>query len=161
MPKIILHIEDEENDAFLFQHAMGKVSSDVCIQVASDGQKAIDYLAGNFANRVEFPLPALVLLDLKLPHIPGLDVLKWIRQEAGLSIPVVILSASENEDDTAAAYKLGANAYLVKPSDLSQLTGLAKALNDFWLMQNRPHLDPAGAKPSRGAPVSLGQAVTT
>ena len=157
MPKVILHIEDEECDVFLFQHAMRKAGDNVSIQVATDGQKAIDYLkgAGKFANRNEFPLPSLVLLDLKLPHITGLDVLKWVRQEAGLSIPVVILSSSENEDDIATAYELGANAYLVKPSDTSELNGIAKTLKDFWLIQNRPHPNAAGTKALRNVTASL------
>lgn len=140
MAKVVLYVEDEENDVLLFQHAMAKAGHLGPIQVATDGQKAIDYLegAGNFANRDDFPLPCLVLLDLKLPHVPGLDVLKWIRQKGTLSIPVVILTSSENEDDIAAAYELGANAYLVKPSDTRQLAEVAKAIKDFWLIQNRP-----------------------
>ena len=140
MAKVVLYVEDEENDVLLFQHAMAKAGHLGPIQVATDGQKAIDYLegAGNFANRDDFPLPCLVLLDLKLPHVPGLEVLKWIRQEGALAIPVVILTSSENDDDIAAAYELGANAYLVKPSDIRQLAEIAKAIKDFWLIQNRP-----------------------
>jgi two-component system response regulator len=150
MPKVILHVEDEENDVFLLQHAMTKAGYSVPIQVATDGQRAIDYLSGtgDFANRDKFPWPSLVLLDLKLPHVPGLEVLKWIRQEAALLIPVVILSSSENEEDITVAYELGANAYLVKPSDMSQLPEIAKTIKDFWLTQNRPHPKPAGANRS-------------
>jgi CheY-like chemotaxis protein len=146
MRKVILHVEDEENDLFLFQHAMMKLGPGLAIQAATDGQKAIDYLGsqGSFTNRDEFPLPSLVLLDLKLPFIPGLEVLKWIRQKAALSIPVVILSSSESDNDVAASYELGANAYLVKPSDTSQLTEIAKAIKDFWLTLNRPHPDSSG-----------------
>ena len=140
MAKVILYVEDEENDALLFQHAMAKAGHPGPIEIATDGQKAIDYLegAGKFANRDDFPLPCLVLLDLKLPHVPGLEVLKWIRQGGTLSIPVVILTSSENENDIVAAYELGANAYLVKPSDIRQLAEIAKAIKDFWLIQNRP-----------------------
>jgi two-component system response regulator len=138
MPKIILHVEDDENDVLLIQHALKKAGILEPVQVASDGHLAIDYFegSGKFADRVKFPLPSLVLLDLKLPHVPGLDVLKWIRQQAGVLTPVVILSSSEHEDDIASAYKLGANAYLVKPSDSSRLAEMARSIKDFWLIQN-------------------------
>ena len=78
----ILQVEDDPNDVFFLQHAMKKMGVANPIQVASDGQQAIDYLqgAGKFADRERFPLPCLVLLDLKLPHVMGLDVLKWIRE---------------------------------------------------------------------------------
>ena len=158
MAKVVLYVEDEENDAFLFQHAMAKAGHLGPIHVATDGQKAIDYLegAGKFANRDEFPLPYLVLLDLKLLHVPGLEVLKWIRQGGPLSIPVVILTSSENENDIAAAYELGANAYLVKPSDIRQLAEIAKAIKDFWLIQNRPYPNRVGTQASRKPTTSAG-----
>jgi DNA-binding response OmpR family regulator len=139
--KVVLHVEDEENDVLLLQYAMTKAGHQMPLQVATDGQMAIDYLKGEgcFANREEFPLPDLVLLDLKLPLVPGPEVLKWIRQEAALRMPVIILSSSENQDDIATAYELGANAYLVKPSDTRHLADIAKAIKDFWLDQNRRH----------------------
>jgi two-component system response regulator len=139
MKKIVLHVEDEEDDAFLFQFAMKKAGPIPQIQVARDGQMAIDYMQGadEFSDRDAFPLPCLVLLDLKLPHVSGLDVLKWIRERFGPSIPVVILSSSQNEYDIAAAYGLGANAYLVKPCDTSKLAEMAKVIKDFWLVENR------------------------
>jgi CheY-like chemotaxis protein len=107
--------------------------------VASDGQEAIEYLKGEgkFTNRAEFPLPFLVLLDLKLPIVPGLEVLRFIRQ-AALPILVVVLTSSENDEDIAAAYQLGANAYLVKPNEGARLFEMTKALKDFWLTINRP-----------------------
>lgn len=139
MTKVILHVEDEENDVILFRHAMTKAGQGVLIQVATDGQKAIDYLngTGDFANRDAFPFPRLVLLDLKLPHVSGVEVVKWIRQEAQLSLPVVILTSSESDGDIAAAYEAGVNAYVVKPSDTRQLTEIAKAIRDFWVNLNR------------------------
>ncbi len=108
------------------------------IQVASDGQQAIDYLkgAGRFADREKFPLPCLVLLDLKLPHVMGLDVLKWIRQQPGPALVVIILTASAEAGDIAAAYRLGANAFLTKPSESGKLEDMVKALKDFWLTCN-------------------------
>jgi CheY-like chemotaxis protein len=134
----ILLVEDEEGDVFFMQHAMQKVGMLNPLQVASDGQEAIDYFkgTGKFANREEFPPPCLVLLDLKLPRVMGLDVLKWIRQQPEVSAIVIILSSSREEADIATAYRLGANGYLVKPSDVNQLTDMAKSIKDFWLTHN-------------------------
>ena len=138
MIRTILLVEDEEGDVFFMRQAMQKAGVLDSLQVASDGRQAIDYLKGNgkFANRQEFPLPCLVLLDLKLPRVMGLDVLKWIREQPEVATIVVILTSSQEQADIATAYRLGANGYLVKPSDVSQLTDLAKSIKDFWLTQN-------------------------
>jgi DNA-binding response OmpR family regulator len=136
----ILLVEDEENDVFFMQQAMKTAGVLNPIRVASDGRQAIDYFkgTGKFVNREEFPLPYLVLLDLKLPHMMGLDVLKWIRQESEVAAIVVVLTSSKEEADIATAYRLGANGYLVKPPDVNQLTDMAKSIKDFWLTQNTP-----------------------
>jgi CheY-like chemotaxis protein len=138
--KTILQVEDDPNDVFLLQRAMKKMGVTNPLQVASDGQEAIDYLqgAGKFADRRKFPLPCLVLLDLKLPYVMGLEVLRWIRQQPGAALPVVMLSASGEEADIAAAYQLGANAFLTKPSEASKLEEIVKAIKDFWLTYNIP-----------------------
>jgi DNA-binding response OmpR family regulator len=138
--RTILLVEDEENDVFFLQQAMQKAGVLNPLRVASNGQEAIDYFqgTGKFANRAEFPLPYLVLLDLKLPHVMGLDVLKWIRQQPEVAPIVVILSSSREEADIATAYRWGANGYLVKPPDVSQLTKMAKSIKDFWLTHNIP-----------------------
>src|SRR4030095_7438468 len=95
------------------QKAMKKMGVTNPIQVAQDGQEAIDYLQGadKFADRAKFPFPCLVLLDLKLPYVMGLEVLKWIRQQPGTVLPVIMLSASAQDEDIAASYRLGANAF--------------------------------------------------
>jgi CheY-like chemotaxis protein len=136
--KTILQIEDDPNDVFFLKHAMAKAGMVNPIQIVHDGREAIDYLKGvrKFADREQFPLPSLVLLDLKLPHVMGLDVLKWIRQESGLSLVVVLLTASAEAADIASAYRLGANGFLVKPSEAHKLVDMAKAINDFWLTFN-------------------------
>lgn len=138
--KTILQVEDDPNDVFLLQHAMTKAGVENPIQVATNGQQAIDYLkgVGKYTNRKEFPQPCLVLLDLKLPHVMGLNVLKWIRQQPGTALVVVMLTASGEDEDIAAAYRLGANAFLVKPSQASKLVEMAKAIKDFWLTHNTP-----------------------
>ena len=140
--KTILQVEDDPNDVFFLKHAMKKAGVANPIQVAKDGQEAIDYLhgAGKFADRGKFPFPCLVLLDLKLPYVMGLDVLKWIREQPGMALVVLLLTASGEEADIAAAYRLGANGFLVKPSEASKLQDIAKAIKDFWLTHNTlPH----------------------
>jgi len=136
--KPILQVEDDANDVFLLQHAMNKAGVTNPIQVVTDGQQAIDYLngAGKFADREQFPLPGLVLLDLKLPHVMGLNVLRWIRQQPGNPMVVIMLTASGEEADIATAYRLGVNAFLVKPSQASKLEEMARAIKDFWLTHN-------------------------
>jgi CheY-like chemotaxis protein len=136
--KTILQVEDDANDVFFFQRAMKKAGANNPIQVATDGQQAIDYLkgSGKYADRVLFPLPSLVLLDLKLPHVMGLEVLRWIRQQPGPVLPVVILSASGEWTDISAAYQLGANAVLMKPSEADKLDEMARSIKDFWLTHN-------------------------
>ncbi len=143
MTKQILLVEDEENDVDLVLYAMKQAGVLDPIHVARDGRQAIDYLkrAGKFANRTEFPLPCLVLLDLKLPYVMGLDVLKWIRQQPELASTVVILTSSGEAIDVATAYGLGANAYLVKPPQASKLVEMARAIKDFWLTHNTPPPD--------------------
>jgi CheY-like chemotaxis protein len=136
----ILLVEDDENDVFLVKRAMQKAGVVNPIRVASSGQEAIDYFqgTGKFADRKEFPLPCLVLLDLKLPRVMGLDVIKWIRQQPEVSAIVIVLTSSKDDADIAAAYRHGANGYLVKPSDVAQLTDMARAIKDYWLTQNTP-----------------------
>ncbi len=136
--KTILQVEDDPNDVFLLKHAMKKAQMTNPMQIASDGQEAIDYLSGigKFADREQFPLPGLVLLDLKLPFVMGLDVLKWIRKQPDAVPVVIILTASAEEGDIACAYRLGANAFLTKPSEASKLQEIVNAIKDFWLTHN-------------------------
>jgi two-component system response regulator len=136
--KTILQVDDDPNDVFLLQHALRKVGVENPIQVADDGQQAIDYLqgAGKFADRAKFPFPCLVLMDLKLPFVMGLDVLRWIRQQPGTVLTVLMLTASGSEADIVEAYRLGANAFLTKPSEASRLEEMVRAIKDFWLTHN-------------------------
>src|SRR6266404_974484 len=136
--KTILQVEDDPNDVFLLQHALTKMGVANPIQIARDGQQAIDYLqgAGKFADRAKFPFPCLVLLDLKLPYVMGLDVLGWIRKHPGTALTVVMLTASGEDADIAAAYGLGANGFLVKPSESGKFEDMVKSIKDFWLTHN-------------------------
>ncbi len=136
--RTILQVEDDPNDVFLLQHAMTKAGVANPVQVVTDGRQAIDYLmgAGKFADREQFPFPCLMLLDLKLPYVMGLDVLKWVRDQTGMVLTVVMLTASGEEVDIATAYRLGANGFLVKPPEASKLQDMVKAIKDFWLTHN-------------------------
>ena len=141
MTQTILLVEDEENDVFFLQQAMQRAGLRNTLQVARHGREALEYLqgAGKFSNRQDFPLPSLVLLDLKLPYVMGLDVLKWIREQPEVSMTIVIVfTSSQEESDIRNAYRCGANAYLVKPSDVGQLESVVQAIRDFWLAHNRP-----------------------
>lgn len=142
---VILQIEDREEDVFLLHRALKRAELDARVQVATDGQEAIDYLSGQgkFADREQYPLPYLVLLDLKLPLRMGLDVLAWIRTQPALrSLIVIVLSSSIHEEDVQRSYELGANAFLVKPSDTHTLADMCQALKHFWLTYNQPPARP-------------------
>jgi CheY-like chemotaxis protein len=136
----ILLIEDNENDILFMRRALKTAEVLNPLQVVTDGQQAIDYFAGvgKFANRQEFPLPILVFLDLKLPHRDGLEVLKWLRLEALIKSPVVlVLTTSKEPSDVEKAFDLGANAYLAKPSSVSQLYEMMNPVKQFWLGFNQ------------------------
>ena len=154
--KTILQVEDDPNDVYLFQHALTKAGVTNPVQVAIDGQQAIDYLqgTGKFANRDKYPFPSLVLLDLKLPYVMGLDVLKWIRQESNPALTVLMLTASGEDADILTAYRLGANGFLTKPSEAKKLQDMVRAIRDFWLTHNTLPHDSSAESPMEGV-VSL------
>ena len=161
--KTILQVEDDPNDVFFLQKAMKKMGVTNPIQVAHDGQEAIDYLqgAGKFADRGKFPYPCLVLLDLKLPYVMGLEVLRWIREQPGSALPVIMFSASAEDADIAMSYRLGANAFLSKPSEARQLDDMVKAIKDFWLTHNALPQETRMEEMVSGASLrSLGRPVT-
>jgi CheY-like chemotaxis protein len=109
--------------------------------VVEDGRQVIDYLAGTgkYADREQYPMPCLLLLDLKLPMKSGLDVLRWIQEQPQLRmLIVVVLSSSRNRSDVDAAYQLGARSYLVKPLTMGARLELAKAIKQYWLQLNVP-----------------------
>lgn len=138
--RAILLVEDNEDDVFLMKRALKSAAIANPLYVVGDGQQAVDYLsgAGQYADRAQFPLPAIVFLDLKLPMKSGLEVLAWIRKQAEFQNTVVLVLTSSNEpSDLKNAYALGANSYLVKPPTAAQLLDLAKAFKWYWLEFNR------------------------
>lgn len=136
---LILLAEDNSTDALMVRRAFTKASLRGTLEVADDGDKAVAYLSGQgpFADRARYPLPVLLLLDLKLPRRSGLEVLAWLRQQPGLRrLPVVVLTSSEESADINRAYDLGANSYLVKPVGFDALLEMVKGLGLYWLVMN-------------------------
>ena len=136
----ILLVEDSEDDVFLMRRALKGAKIKNPLVVVEDGQQAVEYLAGtgDFADREKYPFPAVVFLDLKLPMKSGLEVLEWIRKQAGLeNLVVLVLTSSSEPSDLKRAYALGANSYLVKPPTADQLLDLANAFKWYWLEFNR------------------------
>jgi CheY-like chemotaxis protein len=137
--KTILLVEDDPNDVFFLQYAFESAGVANPVQVVIDGQEAIDYLAGSepYADRRRFPLPCMVLLDLKLPVKMGTDVVSWIRRQPHLAhLLVVVLTSSSDAHDVDRAYECGAQSYLVKPLSLEKRLEMARAIKNYWLELN-------------------------
>jgi CheY-like chemotaxis protein len=139
----ILLAEDDENDVLFMERAMKKAGVPHPLRVVCDGQEAIEYLAGEgkYADRAANPLPRLMILDLKMPRKTGMDVLRWLKEKPVLEcLPKVILSSSANRRDVERGYRLGANAFLIKPSTVEERVELVKIIHHFWLQLNQPPL---------------------
>ncbi|MGA3209366.1 MAG: response regulator [Syntrophales bacterium] len=139
--KAILLVEDNPDDVALTIRAFRKSDISNKIIVAKDGVEALDYLFGRgmYAGRDVKDMPVVILLDLKLPKIDGLEVLKSIRQnEFTRLLPVVILTSSVEEKDKINGYRLGANSYVRKPVDFNQFSEAMKLLGLYWLVWNEP-----------------------
>lgn len=143
----ILLVEDDSNDILFIKRAFSQVNVTNPIQIVKDGDAAIDYLSGegDYADRDRYPLPALILLDLKLPRRSGIEILEWIRQQPGLKrIPVVVLTSSRESIDVNRSYDLGVNSYLVKPVKFNALATMIAAVDHYWLgMNEHPSLSPS------------------
>lgn len=163
---LFLLVEDSETDAILIRRAFIKGNIINPLQVVTNGDQALAYLKGEgpFANRAEYPLPDLVLLDLKLPGIDGFQVLRWIRQQPELkALRVVVLTSSDRIQDVNLAYQLGANSFLVKPVDFERFVEISQALKGYWLWLSkapelsRPvppvHLEAERARQGSGDPL--------
>jgi DNA-binding response OmpR family regulator len=129
---LVIAVEDDPDEAFLLQRAFRKAGSAAKLEILRDGEQALARLTAPGAT-----MPHMVLLDLKLPRLSGFEVLRVLREELRTrSLPVLVLTASGDPEDVAKAYDLGATAYLVKPTHLSDFTALIAAANSFWLQFN-------------------------
>ncbi len=144
-PGKILLVEDNPDDVALTLRALKSHNITNEVIVAQDGVEAIDYLFGTTTRPAPADLPAVVLLDLKLPKINGMEVLQRIRSEERTTLlPVVILTSSDEERDVIDGYKLGANSYVRKPVDFVEFTKAAQQLGLYWLLMNRTPPSPRG-----------------
>jgi CheY-like chemotaxis protein len=137
----ILHVEDDPNDAILFQHACVKAGVEFNLQSVNDGDEAMAYLRGTapFSDRKRHPVPQMILLDLKMPSVNGFDLLTWLRNDAQFrNLPVIVLTSSNHDRDIKRAYDLGANSYLVKPVGFDALVDVARTIHTYWANLNEP-----------------------
>jgi CheY-like chemotaxis protein len=131
----VLLVEDDLNDIFLVKRAFKLARLETPLQVVTDGEEAIRYLKGEgrYADRGVYPLPKLVVMDIKMPRLTGFEVLEQIKQEGPLRrIPIVIVSSSDRHEDVNRAYELGANAYMVKPMDYRSVEHLFESITHYW-----------------------------
>jgi CheY-like chemotaxis protein len=142
----VLLVEDDEDDAFLIRRAFRQSGLPNAVQHVEDGDEAVAYLSGKgeHADRARFPLPGLILLDLKLPRRSGLEVLAWIRAQPGVGrTPVVVLTSSRERSDVDGAFELGASGYLVKPVAADGLREMVRILAAYWMgMSEMPSATP-------------------
>ena len=135
----LLLVEDDSNDILLIQKAFENTNVGNDVRIVKDGDAAIAYLCGEgqYADRNKYPLPVLILLDLKLPRRSGKEVLAWIRQQPGIKrIPVIVLTSSSQHADVDFSYDLGVNSYLVKPVGFEKLSEMIAAVDAYWLRLN-------------------------
>jgi len=139
-------VEDNPNDIELTLHAFKKNKLTNRIHVVRDGAEALEFLfaTGAYAGRDSADWPKVILLDIKLPKVDGLEVLRQIKNDSRTrTIPVVLLTSSREERDILESYRLGSNSYIVKPVEFDQFTNAVRELGMYWLLLNRPPVEPA------------------
>jgi CheY-like chemotaxis protein len=156
---VILLAEDEEDYVLLIEKAFREAKIENPFYVVSTGMELMAYLKGEgkYANRDEYPLPDLLMLDIKLPGFTGLECLGWLRSQPGLAgLRVLILTSSDHMRDVNDAYRLGANSFLLKPYDFSDLVHLAKMIQEYWLHISKCPDSFRPPKPlERGEPIEI------
>jgi CheY-like chemotaxis protein len=151
---VILLVEDSEDDVYLIRRAIKNALITNPVKLVRDGEEAVAYLKGEgkFANRTKYPFPSLVLLDLGLPKMDGLSVLRWIREQREFNLMrVVVLTNSLHMNDTKAAYAAGANSFLIKPTDFQESVRLMIAMAGQYLPPAFETPDDTGASVENGA----------
>lgn len=141
-PTVFLVVEDEASDAEFLQRAFLRAGGGDRVYIVGNGQEAVAYLTGQSqSDRERYPLPDVIITDLKMPHMNGLELLHWLHiHEIWRRVPRVVLTSSAASSDVATAYAFGAAAYLVKPVDIHELRTMVKAMSDFWRHALRPVL---------------------
>jgi len=137
----ILLVDDSRDDTFLIRRTLEKAGMGKMCNVVVDGQEAIEYLRGEgiYADRGTYPFPTVILSDLKMPRMSGFELLRWVRQHPECAvIPTILFTSSAIESDVQAAYELGANAYMVKPTDLKEFEELLRLTCQYWTRCERP-----------------------
>lgn len=142
----VLLVEDDLNDIFLVKRAFKLAEVKNPLQIVTDGQEALLYLKGEgkYADRALYPLPKLMVMDIKMPRKTGFEVLEWVKNSGQplRRIPIVIVSSSDNPDDINRAYELGANAYMVKPVEFLAVEHLFQAITQYWGLEcAKPELE--------------------
>jgi len=138
---VVLVAEDDAIDSELLTRAVNSNGVVVDLHIAHDGEETLAYLRGEgrFANRVQYPFPDLLVLDLKMPLMDGLDVLRWLNAHPACArLPKVMLSGSSLEKDVEEAYRLGVNTFFAKPNSLSKLGELMRRIVEYWSLSERP-----------------------
>jgi CheY-like chemotaxis protein len=144
----VLLVEDDLNDIFLVKRAFKLAHIPNPLQVVTDGLEAISYLSGQdkYADRTTYPLPKLIVMDIKMPRLSGFEVLEWAKRDGQplRRIPVIIVSSSDNPADINRAYELGANAYMVKPMNFRAVEHLFESITHYWGLEcAKPQLEVA------------------
>src|SRR5438094_5246847 len=141
----ILLVEDNEDDILLLERALRNARLANPLKVVKDGEEAIKYLSGDsaYADRTRYPIPFLILLDLRLPKLSGFEVLAWIRDQPELvKLTIVVLTTSDHVPDVTKAHELGANSYLVKPGTFDELVAMLKRIKGGCLLLDEFHEGP-------------------
>jgi len=139
----IVIVEDNENDARLLELAFRAIGRKTPIQMVEDGGTAIEYLrgSGKYEDRVAFPFPNVLFVDLKMPKVGGFEVLRWLKEHPDCAVmPTMVFSSSNTAEDVKLAYELGANGYLMKPATFDDLKAMLRSTLDFWQWCCKPML---------------------
>ncbi|MGZ8899740.1 MAG: response regulator [Limisphaerales bacterium] len=152
---VILLVDDNPHDVVLIRLAFRRVGIIDTIHLVKDGDEAMRYIKGEgaYTDRHQFPVPTLVLLDLRMPQTSGFDVLRWIREQPKLAnVVIVVMSGSKNDADIERAYSLGANSYLIKPSRFEEMVKMMESLKDYtaWARNHKT----GGTRPGANSPLS-------
>lgn len=142
---IVLLAEDQEDDVELFQRAIKKAVGQVTLRVVSNGEEAINYLRGEgvYSDRKQYPFPNVLLLDIKMPKVTGLDILQWLDQHPHCNvIPTVMFTSSQQPQDIKRAYELGANAFFTKPLAFDEWGELMSLIFHYWCRAHIPEIPP-------------------